>query len=269
MPCSDVVKYRLSSGGEVRHWYSEYPKRLFPTPNPTGAFNWWQCISGTALASFQQLQKVYKKLLRHVSRSLPNPKSERAVLVSRACCFRQSRRGREVVLRPSRGGRQLFGAAQLKFPAFRRYLRRMLTYWRYGGGGMQGRTPNEEKLTEDEIGSAQKAQRTSRHSGRRGYCENDTATEKEFAKGRRIRRPRCVGGEWAAIAAVPGSGWLHRSGKLLSSLFFTSPLPSRIVERRTASSSCSTEFAVLAEGSGWFRSMTPQVSCQRRGVAVE
>ena len=72
---------------------------------------------------------------------------------------------------------------------------------------MQGRTPNEERA-HGRRDRSQKA-RTSRHSGRRGYCENDTTTEKEFAKGRRIRRPRCVGGEWAAIAAVPGSGWLH------------------------------------------------------------
>ena len=72
---------------------------------------------------------------------------------------------------------------------------------------MQGRTPNEERLTEDEIAR--------RKLGPRGIPGGeDTAKmtpqqKKNLVKGRRIRRPRCVGGEWAAIAAVPGSGWLH------------------------------------------------------------
>jgi hypothetical protein len=55
------------------------------------------------------------------------------------------------VLWPSGGGRQLLGSAQLKFPAFGRVpatYADVLAIWRRE---MQGRTPNEEKLTEDEI----------------------------------------------------------------------------------------------------------------------
>ena len=111
------------------------------------------------------------------------------------------------MLWPPGGGRQLLGSAQLKFPAFRRVpatYADVLAIWRRE---MQGRTPNEEKLTEDEIARRKLGPRGI--PGGEDTAENDTATEKEFAKGRRIRRPRCVGGEWAAIAAVPGSGWLH------------------------------------------------------------
>ena len=81
MPCRDVAKVWFSNGGEVGRWYREGTrKQLLPKPNPAGAFN----LSAVPpkprhWRHFNNCRRRIRIFRWHVSRSLSNPKSERAV----------------------------------------------------------------------------------------------------------------------------------------------------------------------------------------------
>ena len=117
VPCWDVVKsisYRAAA--RLDSGIAKTPSdSWFPHAKP----GWGVQLIGSpsqasALASFQQMQKAYKTFADGTAAArYPIRSRNERFLVSRACCYRQSRRRRKIVLRPSRGGRQLFGAAQL------------------------------------------------------------------------------------------------------------------------------------------------------------